>query len=166
MSHKEPFGTLLSIYTSIEVVDSEVCLPPMTKETVLLRLEPMQAQTYNFIQSTIAVNAVDSERVDQDYIFHPKVSFGEHSEHKYGPPDRIKNLCLRHLRICLSKVSTIPMHIYSLCRSLFWHADQDFFDKELESHLHNSRSSIQRAKEKGNITTEDSELLKQANYIQ
>lgn len=54
-------------------MEAEVHIPPMTKETVLLRLEPMQVRTYNFIQSTIVVNAVDSERGDEDYIFHPNV---------------------------------------------------------------------------------------------
>lgn len=54
-------------------MEAEVHLPPITKETVLLRLAPMQVQTYNIIQSTIVVNAVDSERKDEDYIFHPNV---------------------------------------------------------------------------------------------
>ena len=31
-------------------------------------------KTYNLIQATIAVNAVDSERRDQDYLFHARVS--------------------------------------------------------------------------------------------
>jgi hypothetical protein len=51
-------------------------------------------------------------------------------------------------------------------RSLFWHADAEFFDKELPSHLRNSTSSIERAMERGRITSEDMQLLKRANSIQ
>jgi hypothetical protein len=58
----------------IEIVEAEVNLPPMKQEVVLLRLEPLQLQTYNVIQSTIVTNAVDSERTDEDYMFHPRVS--------------------------------------------------------------------------------------------
>jgi hypothetical protein len=51
-------------------------------------------------------------------------------------------------------------------RSLFWHADAEFFDNELENHLRNSTSSIERAIERGRITPEDLQLLKRANAIQ
>jgi hypothetical protein len=58
----------------IEIVEAEVNLPPMNQEVVLLHLEPLQLWTYNIIQSTIVTNAVDSERTDEDYMFHPRAS--------------------------------------------------------------------------------------------
>ncbi|KAI0823521.1 P-loop containing nucleoside triphosphate hydrolase protein [Trametes gibbosa] len=56
----------------IEDVESEVTLALLDHKTVLLDLDPMAVKTYNLIQATIAVNAVDSERMHQDYLFHPR----------------------------------------------------------------------------------------------
>jgi len=53
----------------------------------------------------------------------------------------------------------------SLHRSLFWHADQEFFDKDIEAHSHNARESIDRAVERGQVTASDLELLKEANLV-
>jgi hypothetical protein len=53
----------------IKAAEAEVHSPPITKETILLRLGPMLVQTYNCIQSTIVVK----ERKNEDYIFHPKM---------------------------------------------------------------------------------------------
>lgn len=40
----------------------DIELPPCNRETVLLDLDKYAAKTYNIMQTTIAVNAVDSER--------------------------------------------------------------------------------------------------------
>ncbi|KAI0647582.1 P-loop containing nucleoside triphosphate hydrolase protein [Trametes meyenii] len=56
----------------IEDVESEVRLAILSHKTVMMDMDPLAVKTYNLIQATIAVNAVDSERKDQDYLFHPR----------------------------------------------------------------------------------------------
>ena len=55
-------------------MEQDVRLPFLDHETVLLDMDHYAVKTYNLIQATIAVNAIDSERKDQDYLFHPRVS--------------------------------------------------------------------------------------------
>lgn len=45
--------------------DEKAILPPLKQETVLLDLDPLAITSYNAFQAIIAINAVDSERVDQ-----------------------------------------------------------------------------------------------------
>lgn len=62
MPFRTPCDTTHAI-ERIEDVEKEVSLPPMRQETVLLDLDPYAVMTYNIMQATIVINAVDSERI-------------------------------------------------------------------------------------------------------
>ncbi|KIY61505.1 hypothetical protein CYLTODRAFT_495226 [Cylindrobasidium torrendii FP15055 ss-10] len=54
----------------VEDVERDVILPALKHESVFLALEPMARKSYNALLASIAINAIDSERVDEDYLFH------------------------------------------------------------------------------------------------
>ena len=49
--------------------------------------------------------------------------------------------------------------------SLFWHADSEFFDKELEEHHTKAWKALQKAIRLGRVSQEDLDLLKQATEL-
>ncbi|KAH7909861.1 P-loop containing nucleoside triphosphate hydrolase protein [Hygrophoropsis aurantiaca] len=56
----------------VEDVERDVKLEPMTHEIILMDLDPFALKSYNAMQASIAINAIDSQRKDQDYIFHDR----------------------------------------------------------------------------------------------
>lgn len=82
-------------------------------------MTPYQAMTYNILQSYIIVNAVDSERTDKDYFFHP--------------------LNARLLAELLRNLS----------QACFWHANREAFDFHIDEAVRTSKGSIERARKRG-----------------
>ncbi|KAL9590250.1 MAG: hypothetical protein Q9203_000923 [Teloschistes exilis] len=56
----------------IEDVEKDIKLPPLYNQTIYLEPRYHDKLSLNLFIMTLAVNAVTSERVDQDYMFHPK----------------------------------------------------------------------------------------------
>ncbi|KAF4579241.1 hypothetical protein EYR36_001051 [Pleurotus pulmonarius] len=56
----------------ISDIETEITLPSLRTENIMLDLEPIAAKSYNAMQASIVVNAIDSQRTDQDYLFHPR----------------------------------------------------------------------------------------------
>ncbi|KAI4127214.1 MAG: hypothetical protein LQ338_003333 [Usnochroma carphineum] len=55
-----------------EDIEKDIKLPPLHNRTVYLESKWHDKLSLNLFIMTLAVNAVTSERVDQDYMFHPK----------------------------------------------------------------------------------------------
>ncbi|KZT54415.1 hypothetical protein CALCODRAFT_13571 [Calocera cornea HHB12733] len=78
-----------------EDIEQDVPLPELKQELVVLDMTEHSALTHNAVLAQIAINAIDSERKDQDYLFHPK------------------------------NRASLGVVISNLSQSLFWHADNE-----------------------------------------
>lgn len=92
--------SMIMIRHRIEDVEKDVVLPPLRHETVLLDLDPYALKSYNALQAVIAINAIDSERVDRDYLFHP------------------------------SNVDALLQVTENITQTMFWHTDAALFSTE------------------------------------
>ena len=52
--------------------------------------------------------------------------------------------------------------VENMWNSLFWHADAEFFDKELEGQYSKSSKALEKAIRRGRVSKGDLDLLKQA----
>lgn len=82
-------------------------------------MSTFQAITYNVIQSLIAVNAIDSERRDQDYFFHP------------------------------SQATLLRSVIVNLSQSCFWSMDRTELEEQMETHVKHAKNSVETAIKRG-----------------
>ncbi len=56
---------MVMIRHQIDDIEKDITLPPVVQESILLDLDPMVVKSYNALQATIAINAIDSQRTDQ-----------------------------------------------------------------------------------------------------
>ncbi|KAG0319477.1 hypothetical protein BGZ99_005093 [Dissophora globulifera] len=113
-------------------VAREVRLPPLYERVVLLDLEYFQALTMNCQVAFIQSNAVLSERVDQDYLFHP------------------------------SNRKALTQTIANLKEQCFWYPGGDKFQDDLRSALGSVERAKAKHESTlgGHYSEEDFELLK------
>ncbi|KIK31000.1 hypothetical protein PISMIDRAFT_85861 [Pisolithus microcarpus 441] len=74
----QPFATnilnqvmrMVMIRHRVQDLEKDIVLPPMKHELVYMDLSEYALKSYNAMQATIAINAIDSERQGPDYVFH------------------------------------------------------------------------------------------------
>ncbi|KAF9967242.1 hypothetical protein BGZ70_010276 [Mortierella alpina] len=112
-------------------VERDVTLPPLYERIVRLDLEYFQVLAINCQIALIQANAVLTERVDQDYFFHPS-----NRKHLARVVENLKDGC-------------------------FWYPGGDDYKKQLQSALKHVQKGIQKHRETegGKYPDEDARLL-------
>ncbi|KAG8987906.1 hypothetical protein FRB94_000866 [Tulasnella sp. JGI-2019a] len=100
-------------------IEAEVALPPIDRQIIRLGMDPYQAITYNVIQSLIVVNAIDSERSDQDYFFHP------------------------------ASATALKQVVVNLSQACFWMMDRTELEGKLEFYVHSAHKALEKARSRG-----------------
>lgn len=117
-------------------IERDVVLPPLYERVVALELTRWQYLTHNCIISFVALNAVLSERTDEDYFFHRSN--------------------MRELRAVVA----------NLWQSLFWHTDQDDMIELVEFALNSAMEGLSDQEEGiRQFPAEDVEMLKRSKQI-
>ncbi|OZJ06901.1 hypothetical protein BZG36_00036 [Bifiguratus adelaidae] len=112
-------------------IEKEVSLPSLTERIVVLDIGYYQCLTYNCITAFVAVNAVLSDRRDQDYFFHP------------------------------SNATALQRVVANLWQSLFWYSSAtDTMQEFVRFSDENCTEALKEHQEgKRKLTPEDKELL-------
>ncbi|KAK7467638.1 hypothetical protein VKT23_004692 [Stygiomarasmius scandens] len=97
---------IVMIRHRINDVEEEIVLPRLEHERVYLDLSTFAAMSYNALQAAIAINAIDSERQDEDYMFHP------------------------------NNYSSLQLTVKNMSQILFWSVDDELYHiDELRQHV-------------------------------
>ncbi|PCH37686.1 hypothetical protein WOLCODRAFT_95637 [Wolfiporia cocos MD-104 SS10] len=102
----EQIMSMIMIRHRIEDIENDVLLPLLKHDTILLDLDPIAVKSYNMMQAGIIINAIDSERVDQDYLFHPR------------------------------NVGSLQQLVSNMSQAMFWHVDDEKLFNVDEIHSH------------------------------
>ncbi|KAH9981425.1 SNF2 family N-terminal domain-containing protein [Lactifluus volemus] len=135
----------IMIRHQIQDIENDVSLPPLIHETVLLDLDPLAVKSYNALQAAITINAVDSERKDQDYLFHSNNA-----------------AYLKQLVANMSQYAAYPPLFPGVLmhgRLMFWHVDEKRYNIDELSRA--TDAMVEKARERG-VSLQDADALREA----
>ena len=120
----------------MEDIQADMILPPLTRDVILLEMDPWQAITYNVMQSVLAINAIDSERTDRDYFFHS------------------------------ANRDLLNVTVANLKQSCFWRVEDVAYSKERLAEMVKTSTATLTKERETPLSEEDRELAAQAKNAQ